>query len=57
MFEWANGRMTPHHPCPLNPVTFTYGFLSVAKSVASFQNPPQAMKMISKAMVELVILL
>ena len=33
---------------------FTCGFLSAAKSAASFQNPPQAMKMISKAMVEFV---
>ena len=35
-------------------VTFTCEFLSAAKSAASFQNPPQAMKMISKARVEFV---
>ena len=33
---------------------FTCRFLSAAKSAASFQNPPQAMKTISKDMVEFV---
>ena len=53
-FEWTNGRTTAHCLLPPKPVNITCGFLSAAKSAASFKNPPQALKINSKARVEFV---
>ena len=54
VFEWTYGRTTTHRLLPPKPANITCGFLSAAKSAASFKNPPQALKIISKARVEFV---
>ena len=55
-FKRTNRRVTTHHHLHQNPVNFTCGLLSAAKTIASFQNRPQAIKMIFKARVEFVMI-